>query len=474
MNCRAPRPLRRSTFFLTLLLVIAFAPSRLGAFQGSPRLPEPGTAAALLAKVIPTVVAIHVRRNVSDTDRKLQASLAVKIQRAEGSGFIVSSDGFIATNKHVVHGAYDVAVALHDGRTIDARIVWESTVVDVAFLKIDTDRPLQAATLSREDKLELGRPVIAVGNPLGLGISASSGIVSAVDRDLKQSPYDNYVQTDAAINFGNSGGPLFDLDGLVVGMNSILWTVGKDQGSQGLGFAIPGADISFLIDQLRAKGRIECGTLGVRGQRLTPAMGEAMDYPGVKGVIVATIEPDSPGAEAGLRLGDILESFDGKKLDDATTFNRATCLALGHTARIAVWRDGRPLSLAARVKEAEDGKVELARMASILAPRLASAHDLGLSLAPLDKLTRRMYRIGDDVHGFVVLSVADSSEANNAGLVAGDVITSLQMTPLTGDEPFDVLFSDQGRNGRRHVILLVQAKGGERWITFPVRLTGPS
>jgi serine protease Do len=428
---------------------------------------------ALLAKVIPTVVAIHTHRDISKSDDdSAKAAFAPKIQRAEGSGFIVSADGFIATNKHVVHGAYDVTVSLHDGRDLKAKIVWESTTVDVAFIKIEADRPLQAAILSRDPHVPLGRRVVAVGNPLGLGISASSGIVSAIDRNLRQSPYDSFIQTDAAINSGNSGGPLFDLDGNVVGMNSILWTVASGQGSQGLGFAIPAADISFLIEQLRGGGHIGCGTIGLQGQQLTPAMGEALGYPNPFGVIVAGMDAGSPAARAGLRLGDIVVNLDGKPLPDVTTLYRATCLALGHTTKIVVWRDGKTLTAEATPDLAPDGKLGADDDAARMAPRFANARDLGLKLEPVDAATRRTFKLPASAHGFVVAEVADTSEAENAGLVRGDVIVSLQMRPLSGTETFDQAFAEQGEHGHRHVILLVKATGGDRWITFPVRLTG--
>lgn len=470
------RPLRRLTKTAALALTIALAaPPRVVAFDAGPPDDRPGSIVALLAKVIPTVVAIHTRRNISaDAADPSKASFSPKIQRAEGSGFIATADGFIATNKHVVHGAYAVTVSLHDGRTTAAKIVWESMVVDVAFLKIEPDpaHPLQPAKLARDNMLQIGRRVVAIGNPLGLGISASAGIVSAIDRNLSQTPYDSYVQTDAAINSGNSGGPLFDLDGEVVGMNSILWTVGMDQGSQGLGFAIPGPDISFLIEKLMRDGRIECGTLGLHGQKMTPGMADALGFKGHYGVIVATIEKDSAAEEAGLRLGDIIESFDGKVLDDITTLNRATCMALGHPASMKVWRDGHDMSLEARVKEADDAKLGSTGEGKLDAPRFANARDLGMGLAPVDAATRRRYKLGKDTQGFVVTSIADSSEAAIAGLSVGDVLTSLQMRPLSGSKSFDAMFADYGRMGHGHVIILVKASGGERWVTLPVRLEG--
>lgn len=475
MHRQAPFSSRcRGLAVAALLLLAATAPGPVRAFKAGASDDRPGSVVELLAKVIPTVVAIHTHRNILTEDYDTaQASFSPKIQRAEGSGFIVRADGFIATNKHVVHGAYDVSVSFHDGRTATAKVVWESTVVDVAFLKVETDRPLQVATFAQDNRLQIGRRVVAIGNPLGLGISASAGIVSAVDRNLSQTPYDSYVQTDAAINSGNSGGPLFDLDGQVVGMNSILWTIGKDQGSQGLGFAIPGPDISFLIEQLKTKGRIECGTLGLHGQKMTPGMADALGYTRPYGIIVATIDHGSAAAQAGVKPGDVIETFDKRVLDDVPALNRATCMAIGHPAVMEVWRDGHDLTLEARVIEADDAELGMTREGKLEPPRFANARDLGMGLAPVDEATRRRYELAADAHGFVVTSVAGSSEAEIAGLSPGDVLTSLQMMPLSGTKSFDTMFADNGRKGHRHVIVLVQASGGERWISFPVRLEGP-
>ena len=210
---------------------------------------RPGILPALVAKVVPAVVAINTRRVIafSKADEG-RAGQAPRIERAQGSGFVVSPDGFIATNKHVVHGAYRVTVVLADGQEVRATVAYESPVIDVAFLKVEAGHPLPAATLVRDDSLKLGQRVVAIGNPEGLGISASAGIVSALDRNLKTSPYDRYIQTDAAINPGNSGGPLFGLDGAVVGMNSLSWVDGEGAGSAGLGFAIPSSSIALLVD----------------------------------------------------------------------------------------------------------------------------------------------------------------------------------------------------------------------------------
>ena len=430
-----------------------------------------GSITGLVARIVPSVTAIHTRRVIPPSGGdSAKAGQAPKIERAEGSGFIVSGDGFIATNKHVVDGAYDITVILSDGEALQATVVYESPVIDVAFIRVHADHPLPAAVLARGDALKLGQRVVAIGNPQGLGISVSAGIVSALDRNLKQSPYDRYIQTDAAINPGNSGGPLFDLSGEVVGMDSISWVAGENAGSDGLGFAIPGSSIAFLIDQLRQDGHIRCGTLGVKGQKLTATMRNALSFPGNNGVIIAAIDKNSVADQAGLRLGDVIQSFNGDKLYDITALNHAACFALGQSVSMEVWRDGKSLPMQLVMTKVEDVTGGKASHPMVAPPRFASASDLGMTLAPIDDQTRQRYKLGADVAGFVVTAVSPSSEADAVGLSPGDVIKSLQMTPLSKSSSFDEAFARYGTTGRRYVLALVGMKSGDRWVTLPVRL----
>ena len=393
------------------------------------------------------------------------------IERANGSGFIVGADGYIVTNKHVVEDAYSITVILADGQALQAAIAYESPVIDVAFLKVEAGRPLLAATLARGDALRLGQQVVAIGNPEGLGISASAGIVSALDRDLKSSPYDHYVQTDAAINPGNSGGPLFDLAGEVVGMNSLSWAAGEDGGSNGLGFAIPSSSISFLIDRLKTGSDIRCGTLGLKGQKLTATMRDALRFPGYNGVIIATVDQNSMAERVGLKPGDVIESLDGEKLYDVSLLNRLSCFALGRSVSLQVWRAGKTFPLQVVIADAEDVTgATTARPAA--RPRFASARDLGMTVALVDDRTRRRFRLGKNVTGFVITGVRKPSEADQISLGAGDVIKSLQMVPLTGGTPFDEVLARLAREDRNYVMAMIGTKGGDRWVTLPVHLEG--
>ncbi len=358
-------------------------------------------------------------------------------------------------------GAYLVTVVLSDGQVTRATIVFESPVIDFALIKIEAPHLLSPATLAREDVLKLGQRVVAVGNPEALGISASAGIVSALDRNLKTSPYDRYIQTDAAINPGNSGGPLFNLDGQVVGMNSL-----RNRGSDGLGFAIPVDSIAFAVDQLKKDGSVRCGTLGLKGQKLTAKMQNAIGFPGSSGVIVAVIDPGSAAARAGLQVGDVIETLDGRKLLEITVLNHVACLT-HQPISLGVWRNGLSMYLQVTA-DVEEIKSATDRAAKAL-PRFAGARDLGITLRLVDDPMRRRYGLKPGCSGFVVIDVAEASEAEAAGVQRGDLIERLHNTPLTAKTTFDDVFAREGESGRHYLNALIQSKGNDSWVTLPMR-----
>ena len=434
--------------------------------------PRPSRAmTALVARILPTVVSITTHgigvepKGAADRPDETQ-----KIYEAHASGFIVDPSGYIATNRHVVDGVYDIAVTFSDGRTVEAKVVWKSTVVDVAFLKVERERPLAAVTLAADQRIEIGERAIAVGNPLGLGISVSAGIVSAVDRNIKQSPYDDFIQTDAAINHGNSGGPLFNEDGEVIGINTVIYAAVDNGGSEGLGFAIPGRDVAFLIDQLKRFKEIRAGWLGARTQKFTPDMATALGYRGVTGAIVADVEPDSPAASVGLRLGDIVETVEGQPVVDRTTLARAAALSLGKTLTLGVWRDGKSTEIPVRI--VEDKRAHGARNPQDARhPRFKTAADMGLDLSPIEAGVRARFKLPDAVEGLVVTTVARESAASEAGVRVGDVFVSAQMAPLRTTAALQALIDEQsGRDLSRIIVLARSPDGSRRWITLPVGL----
>ena len=432
---------------------------------------DPQAIVEVVAKVIPTVVSIATHRVAGRSgDNGGQAASFSRIDAASGSGFIVDPEGYIATNRHVVDNAYEIVVTFSDGRTAEAQLLFMSTAVDLAFLKVNLDRPFPAAKLAANQNLRVGERVLAIGNPLGLGISVSAGIVSAVDRNIKESPYDAFIQTDAAINHGSSGGPLVNSEGEVVGINTALFTSIDNGGSQGLGFAIPGRDVTFLIDELKRYKSVRVGWLGLNTQKLTRDMAEALQFDGVYGAIVATVVPGSPAARAGIYPGDIVQSFDNEMILDTTTLARATALSLGKHVVLRLWRDGLSFTLPITIVEADKPHGSLLTQSAVKAPRFASAVDLGLALTPLSDEPHPRSTASTVVTGLRVADVAGGSAAQEAGIRNGDIIVSAQMIPLATLDGFEALMKEQARTGRRSIVVLVQAAGGERWVALPVRL----
>jgi serine protease Do len=425
--------------------------------------------ADLVAKVLPTVVNITAHR-VSVPAARAESAGFTGVRQSVGSGFVVDPSGFIVTNNHVIEGAYEITVTFADGRTVPAKRAGESTCVDVAFLQVDVGKPIPAVTLAAGNGLRIGDRVFAIGNPLGLGTSVSAGIVSALDRNIKESPYDDFIQTDAAINHGNSGGPLFNEAGEVVGINTALFSSSTSGGSEGLGFAIPGRDVTFLIDQVKHYGHVRAGWLGVNTQKLTPELSQGLKYPGTYGAIVATVVPDSPAALAGIQSGDVVQTFEDEPVYDVTTLNRAAAMALGKTVKLGIWRESGVISVSATLTEDKRSHYAAGGDSDIAAPHFANTEDLGLELAPMSDDLAKRFKLPAGQQGLVVTGVAADSAAYEAGLRTGNVIVTIKRIPVKTVDAIEQVIADEASAGRGRVIAFVQASGGERWIALPIRM----
>src|SRR3984893_5920710 len=323
-----------------------------------------------------------------------------------GSGFIVDTSGVVVTNNHVIADADEINVIMNDGTKIKAEIVGIDKKTDLAVLKFAPPRQLVAVKFGDSDKLRLGDWVVAVGNPLSLGGTVTAGIVSAKNRDISSGPYDSYIQTDAAINRGNSGGPLFNLDGEVIGVNTLI--ISPSGGSIGICFAVPSKTVAGVVDQLRQFGELRRGWLGVRIQQVTDEIGESLNIKPARGALIAGVEEKGPAKPAGIEPGDVVIKFDGKDIKEPKDLSRVVAdTAVGKAVDVVIIRKGEEQTKQVTLGRLEDGEkaVQASNKTQPEAEKPATQKALGLDLAGLSKDLRSKYKIKDSVKGVVITNV---------------------------------------------------------------------
>jgi serine protease Do len=342
-------------------------------------------------------------------------------QHSLGSGFIIRSDGYVVTNNHVVDNATEIKVKLSDGREFPAKVVGRDPKTDIALVRVNATG-LPVLSLGDSTELQVGQPVMAIGNPFGLTGTVTTGIVSAVGRVIGEGPYDNFIQTDASINPGNSGGPLVNQAGQVVGINTAIYS--QSGGSVGIGFAIPIEMAKAVLPQLEAQGHVTRGWLGVSIQPVTEEIAKAMHLPHAEGALVAQVLPDSPASKAGVQAGDVITSFDGHPIAKAGDLPRQVAAAkVGSTATLEVLRNDKPLTLSFQIAEMPGGD----RVAAAAVPK----ESLGLTVEPLTPALANQLGVPDRT-GVVVARVQDGSPAADAGIQPGDVIVQANRQPVKG------------------------------------------
>jgi serine protease Do len=434
----------------------------------------------LVAKVLPSCVNIATTRYkrilIVHRESVLVQDPDPDKQRFSGSGFIISTDGLILTNKHVTRNGISYTVTFSDGRQLPADLIEEAVAFDIALLKIRSNETWTPVTLGDSDALRRGEPVIAIGNPLTYSSTVTTGVISAFNRDLGFTEFDDYLQTDAAINQGNSGGPLFNLKGEVIGVNSAIETTGTDTGNIGIGLAIPINDAKFLIKVLltRAAGNTwHWAWMGATVQTLTPDLAAAYGLPGPWGSVVLAVGDGSPAAQAKLRKGDVIVSMDGKNLTDSRALMRAIVEAgAGETVKLGVWRDGRqdfiPVTLADMpagwslpifLGGAGNPKPELPPEASV---------NFGLQLSEITPDLRAKYKIDPNQNGAVVTAVALGSEAANRLVDIGAVILAVRDAAVTSPEEVLKALDNERQQKRSFVPVLLSVPGGLRMVPFPL------
>jgi len=386
--------------------------------------------------------------------------------QGSGSGFIIDEEGFVVTNNHVVEHAAEITVTTGDGRQFAAELIGADEKTDLAVLQIDTDEALPFARFGDSENTRVGDWVIAIGNPFGLGGSATTGIVSARGRDIQSGPFDDFLQIDAPINRGNSGGPLFDLEGQVIGVNTAIYS--PNGGNVGIGFAIPSAQAKTVIESLRASGRVERGWLGVTIQPIDEALASGLEYEGTDGALVASVVPESPAERAGLLPGDVILGFDGTSISRIKDLTRSVAAVTpDEEVELEVWREGKRklLEVAVGHTPGDDQAAPSSFLSREKGPEPVDT--LGLSLADLSDRAKRQLRLSADIDGAVVLDVKRGSAAEAAGLRQGDVIMHVGRRAVADADSASSALADAELDGRKSAALRILRDGQALFLAVP-------
>ena len=388
--------------------------------------------------------------------------------RSLGSGFFISEDGYIVTNNHVVDGATEIQIVLEDGTSYDATLVGADAQTDLAVLHIDSDEPFPYVEFAQEVNLRKGDWVVALGNPFGFGGTATAGIVSAFGRDqISENPYTDFMQIDASINKGNSGGPTFDLNGNVVGVNTVIWS--PTGGSVGIGFAIPADLATHVTQQLIQNKRVSRGWLGVTIQDLTDEMAESLGLNLEGGAIVTELLEDSPALEAGIKRGDIVISLNGKSVEDATKLTRMVGALIANSKnKFVVVRNGKRKTISVKVGERPDNVGTLSGEEDTRSDSARVDETLGVSLIPLNRSTRRSLNLKSDEVGLMIVDIENSSPLYEAGLRKGMAILEVNHEIVASVGDFRDAIESAKRNGRDNVLLAVRIRGNTTFQTFEI------
>ncbi len=379
-----------------------------------------------------------------------------------GSGFLIDPSGIVVTNNHVIADADEIVIRFHDDTELPATVIGRDPKTDLAVLKVDSPTPLPYLKLGNSREIRVGDWVIAIGNPFGLGGSVSAGIISARARDIHSGPYDDYLQTDAAINKGNSGGPMLNMKGEVIGVNSAIFS--PTGGSIGIGFAVPTSLAAPIIDQLQRFGETRRGWLGVHIQTVTDEIAASLKLEKARGALVASVADKGPAKDAGIEARDIILAFDGKAIDKVRLLPRIVAeTKIGEQVDVLIWRDGKEKTVA----------VTVARLDETAAAQAAATSDaplalptLGLAVMALDEATKRERGIDPDVTGVLVVAVDDAGPAGEKDVKAGDVIMEVNQDAVASPDDVERGVEAAEAADRKSVLMLLNRKGDLRFVAI--------
>lgn len=390
-------------------------------------------------------------------------SLAGRKDILLGSGFVYGSEGHIVTSSHVVENMSEVTVTLNDGKALKGKVVGKDPKTDVALVKVDTDVSLPPVTVGNSDASRVGDVVLAIGNPFGLGNTVTSGIISARSRDIQVGPYDDFLQTDAAINRGNSGGPLFNAKGELIGVNTAIFS--PSGGSVGIAFAVPSNMAKWIADSLIENGRVRRGRLGLKIQTVSPDIARSLKMPRVYGALVAGVDPQSPAARSKIQTGDVIVSFNGREVASMRALPRMAAEApVGKEARLGIWRDGKAFKVPLLIEEMKDADPVKPPVLSEIddKTRIEPIPFLGVSAAELSPAVRQKYRLPKNAQGVLISSVAPRTDAAGKGLRLGDLLVEIDRKPVASLQDVLEWKNAVAETGQDSAFLLIE-RGGDRF-----------
>ncbi|MEM9044467.1 MAG: DegQ family serine endoprotease [Pseudomonadota bacterium] len=390
-----------------------------------------------------------------------------------GSGFVISADGFVVTNNHVIADADEIQVNFPNGESLTATLIGTDPQTDIALLKVEPAGPLPFVKFGDSSISRVGDWVLAIGNPFGLGGSVSAGIISARNRDIQAGPYDDFIQTDAAINRGNSGGPLFNMDGDVIGVNTAI--ISPSGGSIGIGFSVPSNLAKSVVSQLREFGETRRGWLGVRIQVVDEEMAEAVGLDKAAGALVADVTPGGPAQAGGIEAGDVILKFDGRDVEEMRDLPRMVAeTPVGKTVRVIVFRKGKTVTVKVDLGRLEGSVADAGgATAPEPAPDAGASTDvpeMGFSITGITDTNRAEYGISDEVNGVLITDLAEGGPAASKGIQPGDVIVEVGQEPVTSAEAVTAAVAEAKEAGRKSVLFLIQTNGDLRFV--PISFAG--
>ncbi|WP_338661893.1 Do family serine endopeptidase [Pararoseomonas sp. SCSIO 73927] len=389
-----------------------------------------------------------------------------------GSGFIIDAEKkFVVTNNHVVDGGTEINVVLSDNTTIQAEVVGTDPRTDIALLRLKTDRQLTAVQFGNSDEAQVGDWVLAIGNPFGLASSVSVGIVSARSRDIRQGLYDDFIQTDAAINRGNSGGPLFDMQGKVVGINTAIYS--PSGGSIGIGFAIPSNLARGIVAQLEDGGRVRRGWLGVNIQQVTDEIGESLGLRPARGALVARAQEDGPAAKGGIRNGDVILRFNNQDVREMRNLPRIVAeTRVGTAAPVVLWRDGKEETVTVTIAELPAEEAQAGNQSGRPRSEVVDLAGLGLKVGPITGEARERFSLRAEQRGVLITEVDQNGPAAERDLRPGDVIVEVQQERVNTPQDVQNRVEALRRQNRSTALLLVEGQQGQRFVPLRIREEG--